>query len=213
MPKKPWPTKKSMTQVYELHLWGGTDYDFYSGYGSHEQELIQPYIDVMISLLSSFDKPLTVCDLGCGDFNVAKHLVPYSHTYKAVDIVEELISRNRSQFCSENLEFICLDLAKDELPKGDCAILRHVLQHLSNKEVGLILEKLNQYKSVIITDHIPKGAFEPNIDIISGQGTRLKIKSGLDVEAPLFDFKFREKKHLLSLNDQHGLIRTTLYSM
>ena len=127
-----------MTQVYELHLWGGTDYDFYSGYGSHEQELIQPYIDVMISLLSSFDKPLTICDLGCGDFNVAKHLVPYSHTYKAVDIVEELILETEVNFCSENLEFICLDLAKDELPKGDCAILRHVLQHLSNKEVGLI---------------------------------------------------------------------------
>jgi len=32
-PKKPWPTKAVMQQIYEQHLWGGKDFDFYSGEG------------------------------------------------------------------------------------------------------------------------------------------------------------------------------------
>lgn len=71
--KKPWPTKDAMEQVYEMKLWGGNKSDFYSGEGSHHPDIINPYIDVLTSFLTSFKNPLTVCDLGCGDFNVGKN--------------------------------------------------------------------------------------------------------------------------------------------
>ncbi len=211
--KRPWPTKDAMAQVYEQHLWGGEEHDFYSGFGAHELELVQPYIQVISSFLKSLDEPLTICDLGCGDFNVGKELVRFTEKYIAIDIVEDLIQRNRKKFNYENVEFHCLDIAEDDLPKGDCAILRHVLQHLSNDEVQRILNKLSDYKYVIITEHIPEGEFIPNLDIISGQGTRLKKNSGLDVLSQPFNFKATKVEELLSLKDKHGLMVSTLYSV
>lgn len=198
-PKQPWPTKKAMEQIYELNLWGGGEAEFYSGLGSHHLELLEPYVNVVSTFLKSFEAPLTVCDLGCGDFNVGRHLLPYCKQYVGVDIVEPLIQRNKEKFRQEGLAFVSLDIAEDELPDGDCVLLRQVLQHLSNAEVEKVLNKLSKYKYVILTEHIPEGNFEPNLDIISGQGIRLKKNSGLDITAPPFNYKYHEVRELLRL--------------
>ena len=78
-----------------------------------------------------------------------------------------------------------------------------------------ILTKLTDFKYVIITEHLPEGDFTPNKDIISGQGTRLKKQSGLNILAPPFHFKAQEEKQLsaVSLKNGKGLIVTTLYKM
>ncbi len=213
--KKPWPTKAAMEQVYEMKLWGNNKTDFYSGIGSHNPEIINPYINVLTSFLTSFKTPLTVCDLGCGDFNVGKELVKHTEKYLGTDIVTDLITHNKKLFTEENLKFQCLDIAIDDLPSGDCAILRQVLQHLSNTEVQHVVNKLGAYKYVILTEHIPQGDFIPNKDIISGQGIRLKKQSGLNLLAPPFNFKVKEEKQLVSiiLNDSKGMIVTTLYTV
>ncbi len=198
--KKPWPTKKVMDQIYDLNLWGGKETEFYSGFGSHHPELVQPYIDKVKFFLTSFDVPLTVLDLGCGDFNIGNELYTYSKNYIAIDIVEDLINYNTEKYKADNLEFRCLDISKDILPKADCVVIRQVLQHLSNAEVDTILQKISNYKYIVLTEHIPKGNFEPNKDIISGQGIRLKKQSGLDVLKPPFNFKVKSKKELLSID-------------
>ncbi len=213
--KQPWPTKDAMDQVYQMKLWGGNTHAFYSGIGSHDPQIITPYIKTIQSFLKSFNDPIVVCDLGCGDFNVGKELVPYSKKYVAIDIVEDLILYNREKFIEENLEFHCLDISKDSLPSGNCALVRQVLQHLSNKEVQCILDKLTDFEYVIISEHVPDHDFVPNKDIISGQGIRLKKQSGVDVLAAPFHFKVKEKKELLRIEcDQYkGVIRTTLYKV
>ena len=211
--KQPWPTKATMSQIYDKNLWGGNPSEFYSGEGSHDPVLVTPYIDVVSNFLQSFEKPLTVCDLGCGDFNVGKELVEFAAHYHAVDIVPALIERKKTLFKNENLSFHCLDVAVDELPAGDCALVRQVLQHLSNQEVKQILEKLSHYRYVIITEHIPIGDFEPNKDKISGQGIRLKQNSGIDVLATPFHWKVKEAREILSLelDNGKGRIVTNLY--
>lgn len=214
-PKTPWPTKAVMHQIYEKHLWGGKDFDFYSGEGSHHPEITTPYLDAIGDFLKSFSKPLVVCDLGCGDFNIGMHLVKLAKTYIAIDIVESLIKRNKTLFKADNLEFQCLDISKDTLPHADCIILRQVLQHLSNTEIKSIVEKLSNYKYVILTEHIPSGAFKPNRDIISGQGNRLKHNSGVAVlEAP-FNFKVEEKIILNEyfLENKKEKIKTVVYRL
>lgn len=213
--KKPWPTKDAMEQVYKMKLWGDNKSDFYSGVGSHHPDIINPYIDVLTSFLTSFKKPLTVCDLGCGDFNVGKELVKHTKKYVAVDIVTDLIARNKEKFKEENLEFHCLDIAVDDLPSGDCVLLRQVLQHLSNAEVQSIVSKLTGFKYVILTEHIPEGDFTPNKEIVSGQGIRLKKQSGLNILVPPFNFKVKEEKQLLSiaLHGYKGVIVTTFYKI
>jgi SAM-dependent methyltransferase len=213
--KKPWPTKEAMEQVYKLKLWGTNNADFYSGAGSHQPEIINPYIEVLKIFLTSFKIPITVCDLGCGDFNVGKELVKYSKNFVAVDIVEDLIAHNKEYFKEENVVFYCLDIAKDELPKADCALIRQVLQHVSNSEIQSIASKLSAFKYVIVTEHLPVGNFTSNRNIISGQGIRLKKQSGVNLLAPPFNFKVKEEKQLVAihLKDNKGIIITTLYQL
>lgn len=213
--KKPWPTKAVMEQVYARNLWGGDNLPFYSGSGSHHPDIVIPYIHVVTQFLNAFEPPLVVFDLGCGDFNIGKELVRHTKYYVAVDIVSDLITYNKAMFKIENLEFQCLDIAADQLPSGDCVIVRQVLQHLSNAEIQRILPKLSMFKYLILTEHLPMGGFEPNVDIISGQGTRLKKNSGVDLLAPPFNFKVVDEKQLLinTLEANKGAIITTLYTI
>ena len=211
--KQPWPTKDAMDQVYKLKLWGSNSSEFYSGEGSHLPEIINQYITIVTSFLKSFETPLIVCDLGCGDFNIGKELVKHTKKYIAIDIVNDLIDYNKEKFKAENLEFQCLDIAKDDIRIGDCAIIRQVLQHLSNTEIKTILNKLSDFKYVILTEHLPAGYFEPNKDIISGQGIRLKKQSGVEITSPPFNLKVKEEKEILSfdLKNGKGKIVTKLY--
>lgn len=213
--KQPWPTKEAMAQVYALNLWGKNDESFYSGDGSHHPEIVLPYLEAVISFLSSFEKPLVVCDLGCGDFNIGKNLVEYTEQYIAIDIVEDLIQHNKSKYQLEKLSFHCLDIATAALPIGDCAIVRQVLQHLCNDEIQNIIKKLTSYKYIILTEHLPAGDFIANKNIISGQGIRIKKQSGLDLITAPFHLKVKEAKQLskVVLNEQKGVIVTTLYHM
>lgn len=213
--KKPWPTKDVMNQIYDMSLWGGQEFDFYSGEGSHHPDIIQPYINAVTSFLSSFSKPLVICDLGCGDFNIGNHLVKYSKHYHAIDIVEHLIDRNKIKYQENNLEFLCLNIAKDELPAANCIILRQVLQHLSNTEIQNIVNKIRNYKYIILTEHIPVGDFIPNKDSITSQGIRLKYNSGVDLLKTPFNLKVKEEKTLdeFVLEHNKGRIVTSLYQM
>ncbi|PIB32363.1 SAM-dependent methyltransferase [Gaetbulibacter sp. 5U11] len=214
-PKTPWPTKAAMQQVYKMNLWGSNASEFYSGEGSHNPELVNPYIEAIVSFLKTLNTPISVCDLGCGDFNIGSKLFKYTSKYFAIDIVPELIEHNKSNFKAKNLSFSSLDIAKDDLPSADCALIRQVLQHLSNAEVQNILNKLQAYKYVIITEHIPLFDFIPNLDIISGQGIRLKKQSGLDVLKAPFKFKVTSQEELLTINlkDGKGKIVTTKYTL
>ena len=214
-PKTPWPTKAAMQQVYKMNLWGSNASEFYSGEGSHNPELVNPYIEAIVSFLKTLNTPISVCDLGCGDFNIGSKLFKYTSKYFAIDIVPELIEHNKSNFKAKNLSFSSLDIAKDDLPPADCALIRQVLQHLSNAEVQNILNKLQTYKYVIITEHIPTFDFIPNLDIISGQGIRLKKQSGLDVLKAPFNFKVTSQEELLTINlkEGKGKIVTTKYTL
>lgn len=215
--KTPWPTKDAMTQVYAKHLWGGIGHDFFSGEGSHDAKIVAPYLAVVQRFLTSFKEQLSVCDLGCGDFNVGQQLAAYTQKYIGVDIVEALIARNKKKYTIPNVSFVCKDIAKDDLPKANCVILRQVLQHLSNAEVLKVLQNVRSYKYVIITEHIPlTNNFMPNKDIISGQGIRLKKQSGIAVAEAPFYFKAIAVEELLSITleeEKKGRIVTTLYTM
>ena len=213
--KKPWPTKAVMRQIYEKHLWGGAQYDFYSGMGSHNKSLVDPFIHVLRSFLTSFSQPIRVCDLGCGDFNVGRQLHDLTSQYIGVDIVNELITRNKLEYAFQGLDFVCLDISEDQLPNADCVILRQVLQHLSNAEIARIAKKLSAFQYVIVTEHLPNGQFNPNLDIVSGQGIRLKKESGVDLLSSPFNLKVKSVETLLSIDlaDGKGRIVTTLYRM
>ena len=210
-----WPTKDVMEQIYDQSLWGGKEFDFYSGIGSHDPIMVNIYVKTVTDFLKSHDHKMTICDIGCGDFNIGQHIFKYSKKYFAIDIVEELIERNKIKFKTKNLEFLCLDIANEVLPKADVIIIRQVLQHLSNNEIQQILNRLKTCKYIILTEHLPVGDFIPNTNKIASQGIRLKQQSGVDILSAPFNFQVKKEDVLneIILKNGSGKIKTSLFTL
>ena len=136
----------------------------------------------------------TIVDLGCGDFSVGRLLARPGVRYLGVDVVDEVVSRNRERFGSAEIEFVCLDATADVLPEGDVCLLRQVLQHLSNAEILAVLERTRRYRFVLVTEHLPPAgaSARPNVDKPHGADTRLVDGSGVFLEEEPFRRKIVE---------------------
>lgn len=209
------------TDIYEKSKWGGSKGDFYSGTGSSDSQIVTAYVS-MVSEKASTEgfRGMNFVDLGCGDFSVSRHLLPFCSNYVGVDIVPQLIRRNQNQWSTETIHFAHLDIVHDSLPAGDVCFIRQVLQHLSNQQIGHILRKLKAYKWVFITEHYPtdNDAIVPNIDKIPGADIRGCDNSGVYLSKSPFNLPERTLSVVLEVpgtgcgrgHDQ-GVIRTFLY--
>jgi SAM-dependent methyltransferase len=202
--------RETFETIYRDHKWGGEE-DFYSGSGS-QGDGIKEYVGFIKGFIQT--KGLrTVIDLGCGDFRVGCALVEGGNVhYIGVDIVEAVIQRNIREFAADNVQFLCLDVIEDPLPKGDLCLLRQVLQHLDNSEIARILSRLRQYPYVIVTEHIPVGGrIVPNQDKVHGPDTRLYFNSGVFIEKPPFNMPAITVLEVLRpFNDRNAMIRSSL---
>lgn len=191
--------RRVFSDVYANNKWG-SDGEFCSGPGSYSEYAI-PYVEALKQHINgSNNEGITLVDLGCGDFQVGARLVselPISQ-YHGVDVVPSLIDYNINQFADEKTMFSCLDLAEDELPEGNVACIRQVLQHLSNDQIQRVCEKFGQYEKVFITEHYPAKIKRKNKDIVHGQGTRRKKKSGVFLDEEPFNLK--NLKQILKIN-------------
>lgn len=76
---------------------------YMSGIGSHTEEIIRPYINTIIELLSNI-RPSIVVVIGCGDFNIGKNFVRLNEKYIACDISSIILERSKEKisFTKEN---------------------------------------------------------------------------------------------------------------
>jgi SAM-dependent methyltransferase len=209
------------TEIYEKNKWGGAQGEFCSGSGTANEQIVSAYI-AMISEKATSEGflGLIFVDLGCGDFRVGNKLLPLCSSYIGVDIVKPLIRRNQENYGNATTHFMHLDIVEDELPNGDVCFVRQVLQHLSNRQIIAVLQRIKKYKWVFITEHYPtdNNAIKPNIDKAHGGDVRLYDNSGVYLEKPPFDLPAQALKKVLEVpgiglgkgNDQ-GVIRTFLY--
>ena len=194
-------TQEIFEDIYRRKLWGGRKFfwlPFYSGSGSIGRDTIGPYLKAVAPLI--LDR--IVVDTGCGDFNVGKHLAKSARQYVGCDIVRPLIERNRRKF--REVDFRVIDAVEDILPDGDIVLVRQVLQHLDNKSVSKVLDKLSKYQIAIVTEHVPLHEFVANIDIPTGPGNRMPFNSGLVLSEPPFCFPLG--KVLCEVPQHRGLI-------
>jgi hypothetical protein len=209
------------TDIYEKNLWGGVKGEFSSGAGTTNLQIVSPYVAMVKKMAEreSFSG-LTFVDLGCGDFRVGGQLLPLCSLYIGVDIVEPLIRRNQGKFGNATTHFWKLNIVNDELPDGDVAFLRQVLQHLSNRQISAVLPKLKKYKWVFITEHYPKDNSNiiPNTDKVHGADVRVYKNSGVYLSEPPFDLPAQALTKVLELTGcglgegiDQGVIRTFLY--
>lgn len=187
--------KDLFTKVYEEHLWAekGETVDphhpFNSGPGSAE-EAASPYTDCVTRFIEKHGIR-SVVDLGCGDFRVGRRIARAGINYIGVDVVEPLIQSNQANFAADNVQFRCLDITRDELPKAQLCLVRQVFQHLSNAQVKSVLNRLKQFDWVIVTEDQPglPGTFKANKDKPHGRDSRIVWNSGIVLTEPPFSLK------------------------
>lgn len=207
------------SHIYKSKLWGNNNSQFYSGGGSHEIGLTEDYVNKVNNFLGNLEFQPVLVDLGCGDFEITRKLIKFCKKVIACDVVDELIEYNKSQYKFENVEFQIIDISIDELPAGDIVVIRQVLQHLSNKTIKKFVKSLkkNNYKYLIITEHLPKSRFFiPNINKITGPSIRPNkpfFKSGIILTT--FPFCLKTKKSILLTEtiDYIGRINTKIYQL
>jgi hypothetical protein len=200
--------------VYEEGRWGtGPNGEYWSGDGSHNPLVVKPYIVQVGAFLSSFPAPPDVVDLGCGDFNVGSQLRRWCSGYIACDIVPSLLERNASQFANCGVSFLNLDIVSQPLPPANVALIRQVFQHLSNDHIQRVIPKLYQYEWLVVTEHLPKGPFRPNLDQAIGHGIRLGFRSGIVLTEPPFCLAALEQRLLAESESWGGRVQTIAYRL
>jgi hypothetical protein len=207
--------------IYREKLWGEDEHGKgTSGSGSHDPHVTVPYVDAVSSLLAEkfYD---AIVDLGCGDFTIGRRFIGLSRRYIACDISEVILERVRVDPDFRDVEFRKLDLARDELPVADLAIVRQVLQHLSNTEIQRFVRYLNStkcFRELLVTEHLPgMPGFKPNKDKPTGNGTRVGIKSGVVLHAPPFSLNYKSMRVLCEVPKEtsgiDAVVRSTLYEL
>ncbi len=206
-------------EIYSKNRWGGSPGEYCSGPGSSEP-YASPYCDLIRKFLSDLQGPVTLVDLGCGDFKIGRQILANGGAdlhYVGVDLVPGLIAMHRAWLCTqanlgpERVRFVLADLTQDDLPPGDVCLLRQVLQHLSNRQIVRILPKLRRYRYILVTEHLPSDGtrVRPNLDMPHGPDVRLRKRSGVYLDQP--PFNVRSATELLSLDDsERGCYKTYL---
>lgn len=216
------PAQSIFTRIYEEGLWGranDTQQVYYSGQGSHDPALVEPYVRA-VSLYLHFHtliigKKPNIVDLGCGDFNVGARLRPLCHHYIACDVAAPVIQWNRKKYQNLGVDFRQLDILADPLPEGDIVFLRQVLQHLSNAQIAIALQKIAKtYRFLVLTEHLPPGnSFTANLDKRSGSDIRLSAGSGVVVTQPPFSLPVTQAQTICEVAGYGGVLRTDIFRL
>lgn len=181
------PVDEVFSEIYLKNYWGGQKGEFCSGSGS-----VGRAADAYCDIVKEFIKKHTirsVVDLGCGDFRVGSKIASSVKSYIGIDLVADLIKHNNINYSSENIHFLCLDAISDDLPVAELCLIRQMFQHLTNKQIITILNKLSCYDYVIVTEHYPavNSDFKANMDKPHGSDTRVILNSAVALDEPPFN--------------------------
>lgn len=209
--------RETFSDVYRRCLWGkplDPSRPFFSGSGSHDETIVSAYVDAVRTALDSLPAKPSAVDLGCGDFSVGARIRPMCAGYIACDVVPALIEHNRQVYGSLDVDFRVLDMVSDDLPQGDIAFIRQVIQHLSNRQIASITPKLaKNFDYLVLTEHLPATRdFVPNLDTTSPD-IRLGVGSGVVLTEPPFNLAVMDARVLCEAAELGGIIRTTMYRL
>lgn len=137
--------KETFTRIYKDRVWGDG-----SGGGSGEQA--QPYCDFVSEYMKMPPYPMgvrTALDIGCGDGSVASRIAWGMFTYIGVDAAQGF------------------DALTDPLPEADLVLCKEVMQHLSNEQIQLLLDRTAHYPRRLFTNTCHP-SLPVNTDITTG---------------------------------------------
>lgn len=146
-------------RIYRENRWGRG-----SGPGSmpettHEyRSWLQSYLDQ--------NTGSRVLDIGCGDWSFSR-LMDWTRVYYfGIDVVPSVIRDDNHLYRSNRVHFILsdvLDLPEQMLCTFDIVIIKDVLQHLSNRTVLQVFDKLLMVPVWLISNGMPYNGINQNI--------------------------------------------------
>ena len=136
------------------------------------------------------------------------------------DTLTTILARNKKNFTLDKVEFRNIDIARDELPSGDIAFVRQVLQHMTNADIMGFVTRLKMdspYRFLVVTEHLPSvGGFPENLGKPVGPNIRAAMNSGVVLHKAPFNLCAKTAEVVLEVNEvqegqQEAVIRTTVY--
>ncbi|PKL52495.1 MAG: hypothetical protein CVV37_00920 [Nitrospira bacterium HGW-Nitrospira-1] len=170
--------QKKFSKIYSKNIFGGKESR--SGEGSNLIQTLE--IRRELPKLVRELKIKTFMDAPCGDWYWMRQTSLEVEKYIGVDIVDELIEKNRKQFGTDGREFMCLNLAEDQLPQVDLIFCRDCLVHLDYRDIDKIIANFKRSKSkyLLTTTFTDK----KNVDLV-GEASFFRA---LNLELPPFNF-------------------------
>ena len=92
----------------------------------------------------------TLLDAPCGDFNWMKDTKLDLVLYFGVDVIPDLIARNRKLYGDVRTQFVLLDLTRDWLPDADVILCRDCFIHFSYRHIALAIKNFKQTRSTYL---------------------------------------------------------------
>ncbi len=177
--------KDKFSEIYKHNLWLSSETG--SGQGS-EVAYTAPFRKWLIENIKLLKVNMLV-DAPCGDFNWMKIVLPeVDLNYIGLDIVDDVIEKNKSTYGSDKIDFRVANICEDGLPDCDIIMVRDCLFHLSYIDINSFLINLSKtsYRYLLTTTHIVNHNFK-NSNIITGD------YRNIDLFSEPFDF---DPKHV-----------------
>jgi SAM-dependent methyltransferase len=151
--------EERFTKIYQRQDWGHG-----SGVGARPDRTAEYRAFLQRFIVDNHVR--SVVDLGCGDWQFSQHLDWRNVRYLGIDVVAEVVERNRREFARDNIAFENFE-SLASLPPADLLLCKDVLQHLPNELVKEYLATFKRkYKLALITnDDEPKDLQNIDIDV------------------------------------------------
>lgn len=128
------------TEIYKKNLWKNKESRSGPGSSLASTEFLRKELEEVFNLY----KIKSIVDIGCGDFNWLRLIIPENMKYTGIDLVYKLIQENNNQYGSSNITFIYSDCSKQIPPNVDLIICRDVLVHLTNRDALKVIENIKK---------------------------------------------------------------------
>ena len=179
-------SEEVFTHIYDEGSWGKNEFgEGTSGDGSSLCNAL-PYMELITQFLHE-NEIESVFDAGCGDWELFKHIDWGEIDYIGLDTVKGVIAKNQKNHGSRNIRFVHGDLLETSFPGADLLICKDVLQHLTNEDIFVFLEKISAFEHCLITNDV-----DPNTDTAENENILRGKHRFVDLEAPPFNLKATE---------------------
>jgi hypothetical protein len=159
--------KEKFSEIYKRNYWSSSE-----SLSGKESEVFytEPLSKWLISNIPRLNIK-TFVDAACGDYNWMRFITPEVNiNYIGLDIVDDLIARNRLQYGADNVDFRAANICEDRLPPCDMIMVRACLFHFSYADTNRFLINLakTDYRYLLTTSYIVDNGFK-NSNIITGE--------------------------------------------